>query len=128
MTRPISLAHLSLIASPPDEMVAIAAKAGFGLVDLRLSPATQTDRVYGNAERLQLCRALRPHLADCGLKVWDVEIIRLNDRTRPEDHLPLMEAANLLGARRLKAVCDSEDEGQAAALLARLAELAAPFG
>ena len=73
-------------------------------------------------------RALLPLLADRGLKVWDVEIVRINERTRPEDHLPLMEAAALLGARRLKAVCDSEDEALAASLLAHLAELAAPFG
>jgi sugar phosphate isomerase/epimerase len=126
--RAISLAHLSLIASPPEELVAIAAEAGFSSVDLRLAPATQTDRVYGDSERLQLCRALLPRLADTGLKVWDVEIIRIGDRTRPEDYVPLMEAAALLGARRLKAVCDSEDQSLAADVLARLAELAAPFG
>jgi sugar phosphate isomerase/epimerase len=63
-----------------------------------------------------------------GLKVWDVELIRLDEDTEPEDYLPLMEAAGLLGARRLKTVCDSDDEGLAAALLSRLAELAAPFG
>ena len=62
------------------------------------------------------------------MKIWDVEIIRIHERTRPEDYLPLMEAAGLLGARRLKAVCDCEDPVLSAALLARLAELAAPFG
>jgi sugar phosphate isomerase/epimerase len=124
----LSLAHLSLIASPPDEMVAIAAEAGFGLVDLRLSPATPTDRVYGDDERMQVCRTLLPLLRQTGLKVWDVEIVRINERTRPEDHLPLMEAASLLGARRIKTVCDCDDPAMSAALLARLAELAAPFG
>ena len=86
MSRAVSLAHLSLIASAPDEMVAIAGEAGFDLVDLRLSPATATDRVWSASERLQLCRALLPLLADRGLKVWDVEIVRINERTRPEDH------------------------------------------
>ena len=38
--RTLSLAHLSLIACPPDQLVALAAEAGFGHVDLRLSPAT----------------------------------------------------------------------------------------
>ena len=128
MSRAVSLAHLSLIACPPDQMVTIAAEAGFALVDLRLSPATPMDRVYGARERMTLCRSLLPHLADTGLKVWDVEIIRLSERTRPEDHLALMEAAGLLGARRLKGVCDSDDADLAADMLARLAELAAPFG
>ena len=47
---------------------------------------------------------------------------------QPEDHLPLMEAASLLGARRIKTVCDCEDPALSAALLARLADLAGPLG
>jgi len=75
-----------------------------------------------------LARELPPVLRDTGLAVWDVEIIRLNDQTRPEDYLPLMETAAALGARRMKLVCDSEDHGHAAQTLARLCELAAPLG
>ncbi len=126
--RLLSLAHLSLIACSPEQLVRLAAEADFGHVDLRLSPATPTDRVYGDDERMQLCRALLPLLRQTGMKVWDVEIVRVNERTRPEDHLPLMEAASLLGARRIKTVCDCEDPVLSAALLARLADLAAAFG
>ena len=126
--RKLSLAHLSLIALAPEELIRIAGDAGFDLVDLRLSPATPTDRVYGRDELTALCRALRPVLRDAGLRIWDVEIIRLNDRTRPEDHLPLMEAAASLGASRIKLVCDSEDHGRAAEMLGSLCDLAAPFG
>lgn len=126
--RAISLAHLSLISAAPEQLVATAADTGFDLVDLRLAPATADDRVYGNAERLQVCRGLLPLLRVTGLKVWNVEIIRVDEQTEPEDYLPLMEAAGLLGARRLKTVCDCQDESLAATLLSRLAELAAPFG
>src|ERR1700750_3066180 len=87
--RALSLAHLSLIACPPDQLVALAAEAGFRHVDLRLSPATPTDRGVGDDERMGLCRALLPLLRQTGLKVWDMEIIRINCHTRPEDHLPL---------------------------------------
>lgn len=126
--RPFSLAHLSLIETPPGRLVDIAARAGFNHVDLRLSQATQTDRRYTADERMTLCRDLGPILRDAGITVWDVEIIRLDDRTRPQDHLPLMEAAAMLGARRIKLVCDSQDHGRAAALLAQLCALARPFG
>src|SRR5204863_1242734 len=40
----------------------------------------------------------------------------------------LMEAAALLGASRMKLVCDSTDHARAAHLLGRLCELAVPFG
>ena len=126
--RLFSLAHLSLIDSPPDEMVRIAAAAGFDLVDLRLAPATPTDRVYDNVTLAALARALAPMVRDAGLKVWDVEIIRLNDRTRPQDYLPLMEAAAHLGASRMKLVCDAEDPARASGLLSEFARTAAPFG
>lgn len=125
--RPLSLAHLSLIALAPEALVGVAGKAGFDLVDLRLSPATPTDRVYGRDELKALARALPPILRDAGVRVWDVEIIRLNDHTKPQDYLPLMETAASLGARRIKCVCDSEDHGRMAGLLARLCDLAAPF-
>ena len=69
-----------------------------------------------------------PDLRDAGIAVWDVEIIRLDDGTDPQSHFPLMEAAALLGARRIKLVCDSQDHDRAAALLAQLSALAFPFG
>jgi sugar phosphate isomerase/epimerase len=122
------LAHLSLISLPPVGQIRIAGEAGFDLVDLRLSPATPTNTSYAKDERLRLCRQLVPLLRDMGLKVWDVEIIRLNDRTDPREHLSLMEAAAVLGASRIKLVCDSGDHARAAEMLGRLAELAVPFG
>lgn len=128
LQRDISLAHLSLIESEPTEFIQIASWAGFGFVDLRLSPATATDRVYTPQERNQLCRKLLPLLQDTGVRIWDVEIIRINSQTRPIDHLPLLEAAALLGARRVKVVCDVEDQSLIADKLADLCELSAPLG
>src|SRR5262249_46886356 len=115
--RKLSLAHLSLITCPPAALIRIAGEAGFDLVDLRLSPATPSDVTYTSYERFTLCRQLIHVLRDADLRVWDVEIIRLTDRTDPHDHLPLMEAAALLGASRMKLVCDSGDPVRAAHLL-----------
>jgi sugar phosphate isomerase/epimerase len=126
--RQLSLAHLSLIALSPEELIRTAGVAGFDLVDLRLAPATQADRTYDVDELKVLRRTLPPLLRDAGVQVWDVEIIRLNDQTRPEDYLPLMETAAALGARRMKLVCDSEDHGRIAAVISGLCDLAAPFG
>ena len=126
--RPLSLAHLSLIDHSPQQLIRTAAEAGFDLVDLRIAPATPTDRVYDGEALKTLARALAPHLRDAGLAVWDVEIIRLNDQTRPEEYLLLMETAAHLGARRMKLVCDSSDHTRIAAIIGRLCDFAAPFG
>ena len=128
MPRALSLAHLSLIGCPPREMARLAGAAGFQLVDLRLAPATPADRRYDRAELAVLARELPPLLAGADVRLWDVEIIRLNDQTEPADYLPLMETAARLGAARMKLVCDSEDHARAADILARLCRLAAPFG
>jgi sugar phosphate isomerase/epimerase len=119
---------LSLIDLAPDALIRTAGEAGFDLVDLRLSPATPTDRVYDKDALKSLFGQLRPVLRDAGLGVWDVEIIRLKDGTRPEDYLPLMETAAALGARRIKLVCDSTDHARLADILGGLCDLAAPFG
>ena len=124
----LSLAHLSLISCDCESLVRHAAAAGFDAVDLRLSPATPTDRSYTAAERFAVCRQLLVLLRDTGMQVWDVEIIRIDTRTRAQDHGPLLEAAALLGARRLKVVADMEDEPRTAAVLADLCVLAAPLG
>jgi len=126
--RPLSLAHLSLIDHSPEQLIRTAGEAGFDLVDLRLAPATPMDRVYNADALAALCRALKPILRDTGLRIWDVEIIRLNDQTRAEDYLPLMETAAELGARRIKLVCDSSDHARIAAIISQLCDLAAPFG
>ncbi len=128
MSRLFSIAHLSLIDTPPAGLIRIAAKAGYDLVDLRLAPATSTDPVYSSSELKSLAKDLAPLLRDTGLHVWDVEIIRLKDDTNPQDYLPLMEASAHLGARRMKLVCDTGDYARATAMQAELALLAAPFG
>ena len=128
MSRLFSIAHLSLIETPPADLVRIAAEAGYDLVDLRMAPATPTDRTYNSGELAALARTLAPMLRDGGLAVWDVEIIRINDQTRPRDYLPPMEAAAHLGASRMKLVCDTDHHARAAELLAEIAQLAAPFG
>ena len=126
--RLLSLAHLSLIESGPLQLVRIAEAAGFDLVDLRLSPATPTDRVYSKKDLGELCRELPPILKDTGLRIWDVEIIRVNDQTKPGDYLYLMETAAILGAQRMKLVCDSEEHARGAEIMGRLCDMAAPFG
>lgn len=126
--RPLSLAHLSAIDATPAELIGLAAAAQFDLVDLRLAPATPTDRRYSPGEMGQLVRELTPLLRDTGLRVWDVEIIRIDDDTVVDRYLSLMEAAARLGASRIKLVCDSGDHAKAAQILAALAQAGAVFG
>ena len=62
-------------------LVDIAARAGFDSVDLRLSPATPTDRRYTTEERITLCRGLKPILRDAGIPFEVPRAERLDERT-----------------------------------------------
>ena len=126
--RPVSLAHLSLIEAPPDRLIRIAAEAGF---DFRGLAA-----FAGHAHRPPLHAAgthpTMPRAASRPARHWNRgvgrKIIRPDDQTQPQDHLPLMEAVAILGARRIKLVCDSLDHGRRRPAGAGSARLAQPLG
>lgn len=128
MTRPISVAHLTLIELGPPEMVAACAAAGFDRIDLRLKRATPTDIEYPMFGDTPMMRETRRRLADTGLAVAGVEIIRLKADTDVDAFLPLFEAGQRLGASRLKVTGDDPDEAAVTARFAEVCEKAAPFG
>ncbi|MBL8698088.1 MAG: sugar phosphate isomerase/epimerase [Alphaproteobacteria bacterium] len=128
MTRLVSVAHLTLIELDPPEMVAACAAAGFDRIDLRLKRATPTDAEYPMFGDTPMMRETRKRLADTGLQVAGVEIIRLRTDTDIDSFLPLFEAGQRLGATRLKVVADDADEAAVTARFAETCEKAAPFG
>ncbi len=62
---------------PPPEQVRIAAQTGFTHVGLRLLPATPTDPDYDMLGDTATVRATLSALMETGIRVSDVEIVRL---------------------------------------------------
>ena len=125
--RPISLAALSVIELTPPEMVKCAAKAGYSHVSLRLLPVTPHETRCDILGDTPMRRELVGNLADTGLKVFDVEFIRLDADAIVTDFLPLMEAAAVLGAHNLLVAGYDSDEPRFVDRFAQLCDLAAPF-
>lgn len=73
-------------------MVEVAARTGYSHVGLRLMPATEEERhfplVADGALRQQTLRRLH----DSGVRVLDIEIIRLTPRSRCREFEPLLAA------------------------------------
>lgn len=128
MPRLLSVAPLTLIELSPPEMVAACAAAGFDRVDLRLKPATPSDVEHPMFGDTPMMRETGRRLADTGLRVAGVEIIRLRGDIDVGGYLPLFEAGQRLGASRLKVVVDDPDEAAITARFAEVCERAAPFG
>ena len=101
VTRPISLAALTVLELTPPDMVTCAAEAGFSHVGIRLLPATATEPQYDIVGDTPLLREVERRMADTGIQVLDVEIFRLKPQTRVSDYEAAIATAARLGATEL---------------------------
>ncbi|MBK9444279.1 MAG: sugar phosphate isomerase/epimerase [Comamonadaceae bacterium] len=123
-----SLAHLSAISLPPVDLIEVAARTGYEYVGLRLTRVTDTEPLYPIIASSTAMRATKAALAQTGVRVWDVELARMDPTHTPEMYLPLLEATAELGARHIIAQLPDPDRARAHDRFARLCELAAPLG
>lgn len=123
-----SLAHLTVLELAPPAVVSAAARAGYDAVGLRLSPVRPGEAQHPMAPGSPMFRETAARLRDTGLAVLDIEVLWLDGRRDPASFLPVLEAGAALGARHALTLVDAPDTARAAELLARMAQLAAPFG
>jgi len=101
VTRPISLAALTVLELTPPQMVDCAAAAGFSHVGIRLIPATPTEVQYELIGDTPMLREVEQRLAATGVRVLDVEIFRLRPDTQVTDFEAAIATAARLGASEL---------------------------
>ena len=128
MTRPISLAALTVLELTPPAMVDCAAEAGFSHVGIRLLPATPTEPQYDIVGDTPLLREVERRLADTGVKVLDVEIFRIKPDTRVVDYEAAIATAARLGASELLVAGNDPDEARLIDSFAAFCDLAGSYG
>jgi sugar phosphate isomerase/epimerase len=121
-----ALEHLTLLGVPPPDLVTVAASAGFSAVGLRISPATDDERPWPVWPGSPMLAETVLRCADTGIRVLDVEAVRLGPM--PSDHGPALEAAAALGARYVNAIADDPDLGRLSDSFAALTSAAAAYG
>lgn len=126
--RIISLAALTVLELSPPDMVDVAARAGYSHVGLRTEPATPEEHHYPILRDAELRRQTKARLRDTGIKVLDIEILRLKPDTRVADFIPHLEFGADFGATELLVAGNDPDEQRVAEHFAELCDLAAPFG
>ena len=82
LPRPISLAALTVLDVSPANQVLCAAKAGYSHVGIRLVPATPTETQWDMIGDTPMVREVEANLKATGVKVLDVEILRVKPDTR----------------------------------------------
>lgn len=101
MLPQFSLAHLTVLGLSPPEMVEVAARAGYSFVGLRLNAVTATEPKYALHEDTRLLQETKRALAASGVRVLDVELIRLTPTFNVHDYDALLDVSAELGARHL---------------------------
>src|SRR6185312_13753740 len=93
---PIGIAHLTLLALSPPELVSTAAEAGYDFVGVRVKAVTEGEHQYPMAPGSPMSRETLLRLSDTGLTVRDVEFLQLRPDTGPDDWMPALEAGAAL--------------------------------
>ena len=124
----IGIAHLTLLALSPPELVATAAEAGYDFVGVRVKAVTEGERQYPMAPGSPMSRETLLRLSDTGMTVRDVEFLQIRPDTGPDDWMPALEAGAALGASTFSVVGVDPDRARLTATLARLTADAGPYG
>lgn len=124
-----SLAHATVLACPPPEVIRMAARTGYDFVGLRTIPlGLPGEPAYRLEEDPVLFRATRDALRSTGVQLHDIEDAVIDEGRDVRRYRPALELAAGLGARHL--VCNVW--GGAPAFVqdqfASLCDLAAPLG
>ena len=126
-----SLAHFTALDASPADLVSIAADAMFDAVGLRLHPdAGFPDEPSFDTPSVSSpqFKEVRRRLADTGLAVLDVEVVRLLPETQAAQYESLMAMAADLGAGYVVTTGSDPDEARTTDNFAKLCRLAEPFG
>src|ERR1700710_509836 len=114
MPYSFSLAHLTVLSLPPPDMVRVASRSGYSAVGLRLIAVTPESPGYPLMNDPPLLRETKSALADTGLRVGDIEFVKITPEIDIAALEPFVAAGAELGAKHVIAAPYDPDLGQLA--------------
>lgn len=129
MSRQFSLAYLTIPGTPPDEQIRIAAECGYDYVSLRTIPMGLPGEPNLAIDKDQeLFCAVERALGQCGMPLFDIELIRIREDLEIE-HLRLaLESAARLGAKNALCSIWSKDKPFYFDRFGKVCDMAAGYG
>lgn len=128
MSREYSLSFLTVADVSPVEAVKIAAKCGYAAVGLRLLPAAPNEVDYPILNDSKLIKETRVALDDTGVRIADVEIVRITSDFEPNKYLQFLSTAEQLGARHILVTGNDPEQSRLIHHFAQFCELSKQFG
>ena len=95
---PIGIGHLTMMDVSPPDFVTLAARTGFDVVGVRVAAGSPGEQQWPMEIGSPMLADTLQRMADTGVRVSDVEIIRLSPETRVADYRPLFDTGAALGA------------------------------
>lgn len=131
MTHKFALAYLTVPGLTPQEQTHVAAKAGYDFVSYRLVHLNVAGEPDIDPVSPQTVRETKQALADTGLKVFDIELVRIMRNIEPKEFLPAFEVGAELGASQV--ICSAwtdvrNDRSFVVERFGEICDLAASFG
>ena len=128
MKRKFSLAYLTVPGVEPLEQIKIAAAAGYDYVSLRTIPMGLPGEPQVCLENdPELFEKIKTALKDTGLKLFDIELVRVREDL-PCDYRKAFECGARLGATDVLSSVWTKDHGFAVEQYGRICEQAKEFG
>ncbi|WP_111891292.1 sugar phosphate isomerase/epimerase family protein [Acinetobacter sp. MB5] len=128
MPREYSLSFLTVADVSPVEAVKIAAQCGYAAVGLRLLPAAPNEADYPILTQSQLIRETRAVLKDTGVRVADVEIVRITPDFDSKKYLQFLDVAQQLGAQHILVAGNDPEQARLIQHFAEFCELSKRYG
>jgi sugar phosphate isomerase/epimerase len=128
MKRAFSLAYLTAAPLLPPDAITLAARLSYQHVGLRILPAVPGGDFSPLMQDKAMLRETLARVADTGVTVFDVEIIRLSETFKVEETQRFLETCAALGAKAILVAGDDPDEARLTASFGAFCDAAAPFG
>jgi sugar phosphate isomerase/epimerase len=123
-----SLAHLTVLDLPPPEAVRVAARTGYQCVGLRLIAVTDTTPGYPLRDDPAMMRDTKAALADTGVRVLDIEFVKITPEIDVSSLERFVAAGADLGARYVITAPYDPDLARVADRLGAISDLSARYG
>ena len=123
-----SIAQLTALDLSPPEMIELAACTGYDQAGVRLLPVAPGAVAYSLMDDKPMLRETLARMNDTGVKVFDLELIRLDAQFDLQRYLPFFEVGAQLGAKAVLVAGDDPEQGRLIEHYARLCDAMQPFG
>lgn len=125
---PFSLSQLTALDHSPPRMVDLAARTGYDFAGIRLLPSAPGGIAYPLTTDEAMLRETLDRMADTGVKIFDLEMIRIGADFDPARFKAFFEVGQRLDAQCVLVAGDDADLPRFTDSYARLCEAARPYG